>query len=147
MFLESSHFEYKPVMVLVVVAALTGVLLAGCGALVGDAGSDAIADYEQSFKEPTQPLSQRVEPGAVPDGLSNGDWDSIQTQIAAGKYRAYQYANDGFVSANPAHGWQIRYAADGTTTLKPPLSPGANLSSGSQVKCSGVYRSANPGSS
>ena len=119
MFLDSSHFENKPVMVLVVVAALTGVLLAGCGVLVGDAESDTIADYEQPFQEPKQALNMRVEPGEVPDGLSNGDWASIQGRIAAGKYRAYQHENDGFVSSNPAHGWRIRYAADGTTTLRP----------------------------
>ena len=104
MFLDLSHFENKPVMVLFVVVALTGVLLAGCGVLGGEAGSDTIADYEQLFKEPTQALIQRVEPGAVPNGLSNGAWASIQGQIAAGKYRAYQHANDGFVSSNPAHG-------------------------------------------
>ncbi len=69
--------------------------------------------------EPTHPLRQRVEPGVVPDGLSNGDWANIQAQIATAKYRAYQHANDGFVSSNPAHGWRIRYAADGTTTLRP----------------------------
>ena len=69
--------------------------------------------------EPTQTPGQRVEPGEVPDGLSNGDWASIQAQVAAGKYRASKHQNDGFVSSNPAHGWQIRYAADGTTTLRP----------------------------
>ena len=69
--------------------------------------------------EPTQTPGRRVEPGEVPDGLSNGDWASIQAQVAAGKYRASKHQNDGFVSSNPAHGWQIRYAADGTTTLRP----------------------------
>jgi len=69
--------------------------------------------------EQTQPLNQRIGPGEVPDGLSKGAWASIQGQIAAAKYRAYQHENDGFVSSNPAHGWRIHYAADGTTTLRP----------------------------
>jgi hypothetical protein len=60
-----------------------------------------------------------VEPDEVPDGLSNGDWASIQGQVAAAKYRANKHHNDGFVSSNSAHGWQIHYAADGTTTLRP----------------------------
>jgi len=68
---------------------------------------------------PSQTLSQLIEPGGVPDGLSKGAWTNIHGQIAAGKYRAYQHENNGYVSSNPAHGWQIRYAADGTTTLRP----------------------------
>jgi hypothetical protein len=60
-----------------------------------------------------------VEPGELPNGLSSSAWASIQTQIAAGKYLAYQHENGGFVSSNPAHGWQIRHATDGTTTLSP----------------------------
>ncbi len=81
--------------------------------------------------EQTQPLSQRVEPGAVPDGLSNGAWASIQSQITAGKYRPQKYENDGFVSSNPAHGWQIHFGADGTTTVRP------RLARPMKVSCSG----------
>jgi len=51
--------------------------------------------------------------------LSSSAWASIQTQIAASKYLAYQHESGGFVSSNPAHGWQIHYATDGTTTLSP----------------------------
>ncbi len=69
--------------------------------------------------ELTQVPEQPIEPGEVPDGLSNGDWANIQGQIAAGKYRAFQHENDGYVSSNPAQGWRIRYAGDGTTTLRP----------------------------
>ena len=71
--------------------------------------------------EPTQTprQNQRIDPGIAPAGLSSNDWVSIQTQIAAGEYRPYKHANDGFVSSNPAHGWRIHYSADGTTTLRP----------------------------
>ncbi len=69
--------------------------------------------------EPIQVPDRRIEPGEVPDGLSNGDWATIQGRIAAGKYRAFRHEIDGYVSSNPAQGWQIRYAANGTTTLRP----------------------------
>ena len=69
--------------------------------------------------EPTQVLAGRVEPDEIPDGLSNGNWANIRAQIAAAGYRAYNYENDGYISSNPAHGWQIHFAADGTTTLSP----------------------------
>ncbi len=69
--------------------------------------------------EPTQTPGWRLESGEVPNGLSNGDWTNIRAQITADRYRAQEHKNDGFVSSNPAHGWQIRYAADGTTTLRP----------------------------
>jgi hypothetical protein len=62
---------------------------------------------------------QQVNPGEVPDGLSGSDWSSIQAQIAAGKYRAYQHAEGGYISSNPSQGWQIRYSEDGTTRLTP----------------------------
>ena len=55
----------------------------------------------------------------MPDCLSKDAWASIQGQIAAGTYRAYEHKNDGYVSTNPAHGWQFHFAADGTTTLRP----------------------------
>ena len=60
-----------------------------------------------------------MEPGELPNGLTGSAWASIQMQIAAGKYLAFQHENGGFVSSNPAHGWQIRYATDGTTILRP----------------------------
>lgn len=62
--------------------------------------------------------SQQLKPGEVPTGLSGSDWSSIQAQITVGKYRAYQHNGDGFDFANPAHGWQIHFAPDGTTTLR-----------------------------
>ncbi|MEE9338386.1 MAG: FG-GAP repeat protein [Methylococcaceae bacterium] len=64
-------------------------------------------------------LNQQLNPGEAPDGLSVSDWGSIQAQIKAGKYKTYSGKNGGFNSSNPANGWQIRYAADGTTTLSP----------------------------
>jgi hypothetical protein len=87
----------------------------------GQAWSDVNGDgnLDTKFANYSQKLSQRVEPGELPNGLSSSAWASIQTQIAAGKYLAYQHENGGFVSSNPAHGWQIRYATDGTTILRP----------------------------
>jgi hypothetical protein len=64
-------------------------------------------------------FTQPANPGETPDGLSASDWDSIQTQIKAGKYKTYQSDNDGYHSSNPAHGWKIHYGTDGTTTLSP----------------------------
>ena len=69
--------------------------------------------------ESTQAPGQHVIDGEVPDGLTKADWASIQGQIAAGKYRAYQHETNGYVSTNPVHGWQIHFGADGTTTLRP----------------------------
>jgi hypothetical protein len=63
-------------------------------------------------------ISQPVVPGVTPAGLDAAGWAAIQAQIAAGPYRAYPEAG-GYSSANPAHGWQIRYNADGTTQLTP----------------------------
>ncbi len=60
-----------------------------------------------------------LNPGEIPDGLSVRDWGSIQAQVKAGKYKAYPGDNGDYYSSNPAHGWQIRYSADGTTTLNP----------------------------
>ncbi|MEE9344950.1 MAG: FG-GAP repeat protein [Methylococcales bacterium] len=67
----------------------------------------------------TAGLSQQLNSGEHPDGLSTSDWGSIQTQIMAGKYKAYPGNNGSYHSSNPAHGWQIRYAVDGTTMLSP----------------------------
>ena len=68
-----------------------------------------------------QPLSQSqiINPGETPAGLSSTQWDSIQSQIATRRYHAYSHPGGGYTSSNLAHGWQIRYAADGTTTLRP----------------------------
>ncbi len=96
-------------------AILGGILVSGqaWSDVNGDGNLNTISgNYSQT-------LSQRVEPGELPNGLSSSAWASIQTQIAAGKYLAFQHENGGFVSSNPAHGWQIRYATDGTTTLRP----------------------------
>ena len=61
--------------------------------------------------------NQLINPGEIPNGLSASDWGDIQTQVSAGKYKAYPDVNGGYISSNPAHGWQIRYSDDGTTTL------------------------------
>ncbi|MEE9346252.1 MAG: FG-GAP repeat protein [Methylococcales bacterium] len=63
--------------------------------------------------------SQQILIDQTPDGLSVPEWTSIQQQISAGKYRAYPNQTGGYSSSNPAHGWQIRYTTDGTTTLTP----------------------------
>jgi hypothetical protein len=63
-------------------------------------------------------LKQSLSLGEVPDGLSTNDWKSIQAQVQAGKYKVYP-DDDSYHSSNPAHGWRIRYGADGTTTLSP----------------------------
>jgi hypothetical protein len=62
-------------------------------------------------------LGQQVQFVQTPDGLSAPEWANIQQQVSAGKYRAYPDSKGGYNSSNPAHGWQIRYAPDGTTTL------------------------------
>ncbi len=63
--------------------------------------------------------NQAINPGEIPDGISTRDWGSIQAQVKAGKYKAYSDHNGGYDSSNPAHGWQIGYGVDGTTTLSP----------------------------
>ncbi len=63
--------------------------------------------------------NQGVRSGQLPQGLTLSAWADIRAQITAGKYCAYKHKNGGFISSNPAHGWHIHYAADGTTTLKP----------------------------
>jgi hypothetical protein len=96
-------------------AFLGSILLSGqaWSEVNGDGNLDTLfADYSQTS-------GQHVESGELPNGLSSSAWASIQTQITAGKYLAFQHENGGFVSSNPAHGWQIRYATDGTTTLSP----------------------------
>jgi hypothetical protein len=68
-----------------------------------------------------QPIQngESIQPGQTPDGISAPEWNSIQQQINAGKYRAYPDTTGGYNSSNPAHGWQIRYSSNGTTTLSP----------------------------
>lgn len=63
--------------------------------------------------------SHAQEADEIPMGISSVEWYSIQQQIYAGKYRAYPNALGGYNSSNPAHGWQIRYDANGTTHLSP----------------------------
>ena len=64
-------------------------------------------------------LNQPLKAGKIPDGLSASDWGNIQSQMNAGRYKVYPDGNDGYHSPNPAHGWQIGYGVDGTTTLSP----------------------------
>ncbi len=64
-------------------------------------------------------INQINKSGKIPEGLSTHDWNSIWAQVRAGKYKAFPKNNGGYQSSNPAHGWQISYAADGTTTLSP----------------------------
>ncbi len=68
-----------------------------------------------------QPIqnSELIQADQSPDGLSAPEWSSIHQQINAGKYRAYANASGGYNSSNPAHGWQIRYNSNGTTSLTP----------------------------
>jgi hypothetical protein len=51
--------------------------------------------------------SRHIAPGQTPDGLSTAEWQGIQEQIAAGKYRAYAADGGGYVSSNPAQGCQV----------------------------------------
>src|SRR5262249_33965623 len=50
----------------------------------------------------TSGRSQQVQPRVTPQGLSAVDWASIQSQIAAGPYRAYIAEEGGYQSATPA---------------------------------------------
>jgi hypothetical protein len=61
--------------------------------------------------------SQSIEPGQTPAGLTTGEWDRIQAQIAAGHYCVYAADKGSYISSNPAQDWQISYGADGATTL------------------------------
>ena len=63
--------------------------------------------------------SQQIKAGETPDGISTTQWQSIQTQVNLGKYKAYASDAGGYQSSNPANGWQIDYGHDGTTTLSP----------------------------
>jgi len=61
-------------------------------------------------------FSSRVS-AAVPDSLTAAEWRDIGRQVVARRYQADSVEN-GFVAANPAHGFAIRYRADGSTELK-----------------------------
>jgi hypothetical protein len=64
-------------------------------------------------------LNQKPNPDKTTNGLSSSDWSSIKSQVKANKYKTYSENNGSYHSSNPAHGWQIHYAVDGTTTLTP----------------------------
>lgn len=70
-------------------------------------------------QESTSINTQQIKSGKIPEGLSKPEWQSIQAQIKLGKYKVYANDNSGYQSSNPANGWQIEYASDGTTTLNP----------------------------
>jgi hypothetical protein len=61
--------------------------------------------------------SQQVKIGEIPEGLSASDWGSIKRQMRGDKYHAYTNDEGDYSSANPAHGWNLRYQVDGTTRL------------------------------
>ncbi|MEE9412513.1 MAG: FG-GAP repeat protein, partial [Methylococcales bacterium] len=86
-----------------------------------------------------QPIQngESIQPGQTPDGLSTPEWSSIQQQINAGKYRAYPDATGGYHSSNPAHGWQIRYSNNGTTTLRPRNNQTSGYHLGMRLKAIG----------
>lgn len=69
------------------------------------------------FTPPT--IGQPVALGTVPHGLTPDAWHTITEQIAAGPYGIYPTMEGRYASANPAHGWQITYTADGRTRLTP----------------------------
>ena len=78
------------------------------------------ATQAQALPRQASNESQLIQPGEVPAGLSSSDWAGIQAQLAASKYKPKPDKNgSGFGSSNPAHGWNIHFSADGTTTLKP----------------------------
>jgi len=69
---------------------------------------------------PMLPAIQTISAGQTPQGLSITDWAAIQQQMLSSNYHAYPDSNKGgYAAVNPAHGFQITYAADGTVTLTP----------------------------
>jgi quinoprotein glucose dehydrogenase len=115
--LDMSHLKSKICLIAFIVAAgLTSVLLHGCIALLGDAGSDAITDHGQLPDEPIQTPGQIVDPGAIPNGSPRGDWARIQAELSAGKDSGYQPEKGGFVSSDPIDRREIHHAAGGATT-------------------------------
>ncbi len=69
----------------------------------------------------TSLTGQKIHTGDVeiPSGLSASDWAIIRSQILADEYRHQPDQQHGYTSSNPAHGWNIHFAADGTTSLTP----------------------------
>ncbi len=80
---------------------------------------------------------ESTQPGQTPNGISTPEWFSIQQQINAGKYRAYANSAGGYNSSNPAHGWQINYSNNGTTTLTPRDKQAPNYHLGMRLKAIG----------
>ena len=69
---------------------------------------------------------QQIEPGQTPDGLTPTEWESIQTQITAAKYRPYAVDSGGFAASNLAHGWQINYGSNDNAAEATDSTPVAN---------------------
>ena len=86
--------------------------------------------------EPEKP-SQTIQQGEIPQGLSSREWDKIQQQVKQAKYQPYSDKKGGYRSANPAHGWQIHYAPDGTTTLSPRNQPVKSYTVGMKLSAIG----------
>ena len=77
----------------------------------------------QVDKPEQEKLSQTIQSGEIPQGLSDSEWNSIQQQVKQAQYQPYSDKKGGYRSANPAHDWQIHYATNGTTTLTPRNKP------------------------
>jgi len=69
--------------------------------------------------------------------LSQQEWDSIQQQVRASRYRAFAQDEGGYASTNPANGWRIEYGKDGRTTLTPYQSNEGDYFIGLQLKSLG----------
>lgn len=65
------------------------------------------------------PQFQRVDHSELPIGLSEEDWGALRKQIDSASYQARAHRDGGLRALNPAHGWLIDFAADGTTELAP----------------------------
>ena len=52
----------------------------------------------------------------VPDGLSAGEWASIQGQIVQAQYHAHE-SETGFSASNQAHGFNVAFGEDGSTLV------------------------------
>jgi hypothetical protein len=63
--------------------------------------------------------NQHIKQGETPAGIDTQSWASIQKQMEMSKYKAYPQTDGGYASANLAHGLQIAYSKDGSTTLTP----------------------------
>ncbi len=105
-----------------------------------------------AYAKPLAPVgvNPQVNSSGIADGLSASDWGSIQVLIKAAKYKAYPN-NDGndldngdYHSSNPAHGWKIRYAEDGTTTLSPRDRSATTYNLGLQLNAIGYQTTGRP---